>query len=110
MHGQSRARRQRGRRGGGREPGQAPGAGQFPTAPHQYDEKPDQRDVSVSVGHGLHSHLHQADDRHEGSDIPKPAHRQIRPAARCARTSTETANSNKAASATSHRGHSPDLR
>ena len=36
--------------------------------------KPDERQISVTIGHGLDSHLNHADDRNEHPDEPKPAH------------------------------------
>ena len=54
--------------------------GQLAYSKHNGDEYADEREICVAVGHGLRSHLNQADDRHEGSQKPKPANEETRTA------------------------------
>jgi len=46
-------------------------------APGQGHEDAHQVDVGVAVSHGLGSHLDDADDRHQGAQVPGPPHGQV---------------------------------
>src|SRR5580704_14035670 len=39
------------------------------------DEDTDQWNVGIAVGYDLHSHLHNSDNRHCGSQVPEPSRR-----------------------------------
>ena len=54
-------------------------ADQIGDAPGQHDEQADVGDVGVAVGVGLLADLDDADHRHQGADVPEPAHRQVAP-------------------------------
>ena len=47
--------------------------------PHDGHEEADERHVRVPVGPRLHADLHEADDRHQCSDIPEPPERHMPP-------------------------------
>ena len=71
----------RGKRGQNRERRYArdsadPARQNFRDAPRDDDENADRRNVGVAIGHRLTADLHDADDRHERAEIPKPADRK----------------------------------
>ena len=43
------------------------------SAPDYHHEDSDQWDISIAIGHGLIADLHQPNDRHQRSEIPKPS-------------------------------------
>ena len=75
--GQEATGKQGDRQGGSHGPGHAPPCSQVPRAPNTGQEETDQRDVRITIGHGLHADLHQANHRHERPQVPKPTDRQV---------------------------------
>jgi hypothetical protein len=51
---------------------------QFRASPSNCDKQPNQRNVSVTVSHGLHADLHNADNGNKRAEEPKPADEKIR--------------------------------
>ena len=50
----------------------------FRKAPRRHDKNANQRNIGVAIRHELEPNLHQADHRHQRSQKPEPAHRQMR--------------------------------
>src|ERR1019366_7983776 len=70
-HSKMRSRLQRSRLDSGATP--------FTQQPDPAQNRADQGEVGVAVGHRLCSDLDQADDRDQGADVPEPADGQKRP-------------------------------
>ena len=67
------------RNGGSGEASAGPGlaCGQFRQTPDDHNKKAGQRNIGVTVRHGLLSDLDQADNRDQRAQVPEPAHRQV---------------------------------